>query len=87
MDPLAGSSWSTPETVAGFVRSPANQVLLARAARELTHAADARACDIGCGAGRNAVPHALQATAASRMLLVMLRDITAQDGGIISAIP
>ena len=43
-DPLAGSPWSTPGTVAGFVQSPPNEALL--------HAA----ADIGCGAGRNAVP-------------------------------
>jgi len=35
MDPLAGSPWSTPDTVAGFVRSPPNEVLLGVAAKEL----------------------------------------------------
>jgi hypothetical protein len=28
MDPLAGSPWSAPDTVAGFARSPPNDVLL-----------------------------------------------------------
>ena len=53
-DPLAGSPWSTPATVAGFVQSPPNEALLQAAADEWR--ADARLLDIGCGAGRNAVP-------------------------------
>ena len=59
-DPLAGSAWSRPEMVAGFVASPPNADLLQFAAREL-HGARARiALDIGCGAGRNAIPLAAQ---------------------------
>jgi SAM-dependent methyltransferase len=54
MDPLAGSSWSTPSTVAGFSQSPPNESLLAFAERERRHAALHRAVDIGCGAARNA---------------------------------
>jgi SAM-dependent methyltransferase len=54
MDPLAGSPWSAPGTVAGFVQSPPNDVLQ-RYARTLV-APGARALDIGCGAARNAVP-------------------------------
>ena len=53
-DPLAGSPWSTPGTVAGFVQSPPNEALLQAAADEWR--ATARLLDIGCGAGRNAVP-------------------------------
>jgi SAM-dependent methyltransferase len=53
-DPLAGSSWSTPNTVAGFVQSPPNGALLRAAADEWSE--HARLLDIGCGAGRNAVP-------------------------------
>ena len=56
MDPLAGSQWSTPETVAGFARSAPNAVLMSFAEEELKRAGGARAIDIGCGAGRNAVP-------------------------------
>src|SRR4051812_48969657 len=56
MDPLAGSSWSSPATVAGFVRSPPNGVLVAFAEQELKRGAGRRALDIGCGAGRNAIP-------------------------------
>ena len=53
-DPLGGSPWSEPGTVAGFVDSPPNETLLRAAAREWR--ASARLLDIGCGAGRNTVP-------------------------------
>jgi SAM-dependent methyltransferase len=59
-DPLAGSSWSTPSTVAGFVRSEANATLLRFAAAERDRAPAGLVLDIGCGAGRNAVPLARQ---------------------------
>jgi len=51
---MSESPWSQPETVAGFVRSPPNGTLLQAAARE--RRASARLLDIGCGAGRNALP-------------------------------
>lgn len=55
------SPWSSPEVVAGFVRSPPNQVLMRFAAHELARrraAGQSRAValDLGCGAGRNALP-------------------------------
>lgn len=56
MDPLAGSPWSAPATVAGFVRSPPNPILMAFAEEELRRYPSGRALDIGCGAGRNAIP-------------------------------
>jgi SAM-dependent methyltransferase len=56
MDPLAGTPWSTPETVAGFVRSPPNLVLLEVAGTEFARLGAGRLLDIGCGAGRNAIP-------------------------------
>ncbi len=56
MDPLAGSSWSQPGTVAGFVKSPPNDRLLRVAADQLRRMGPGVAVDIGCGAGRNAVP-------------------------------
>jgi 2-polyprenyl-3-methyl-5-hydroxy-6-metoxy-1,4-benzoquinol methylase len=56
MDPLAGSPWSAPGTVAGFARSLPNDVLIRFAAGELARVPNGRAIDIGCGAGRNAVP-------------------------------
>jgi SAM-dependent methyltransferase len=56
-DPLAGSSWSRAETVAGFVASPPNATLMEVARRELARLGGrGRLLDIGCGAGRNAVP-------------------------------
>ena len=55
-DPLAGSPWSAPGTVAGFVRSPPNSVLLRFAEGEARREPGGRVVDIGCGAARNAVP-------------------------------
>lgn len=60
MDPLAGSPWSAPGTVAGFATSPPNETLMRFAAGELARVPGGRAIDIGCGAGRNAVPLAEQ---------------------------
>lgn len=56
MDPLAGSSWSAPATVEGFAQSSPNAVLMRFAAHELERRGGGRVLDIGCGAGRNAVP-------------------------------
>ena len=56
MDPLAGSSWSDAATVAGFVQSPPNQRLIEYAERLQRGRRRLRVLDIGCGAGRNAVP-------------------------------
>jgi SAM-dependent methyltransferase len=53
--PLAGSAWSRPDTVAGFSQSPPNDTLMQFAERE-RHGASRRLLDIGCGAGRNALP-------------------------------
>lgn len=55
MDPLCGSSWSAPGTVAGFAQSPPNPTLIRFAAQELA-AGGRLVLDVGCGAGRNAVP-------------------------------
>src|SRR5688500_16368468 len=54
-DPLAGSPWSAPGTVAGFAQSAPNERLIRFADAE-RHWAPARALDLGCGAGRNAIP-------------------------------
>jgi SAM-dependent methyltransferase len=51
--------WISPETVAGFARSSPNDVLV-RYAAALRAAGGAVVIDIGCGAGRNAIPLALQ---------------------------
>ena len=56
MDPLADSQWSAPSTVAGFAQSPPNSVLMKFAQEELQRSQRARVLDLGCGAGRNAVP-------------------------------
>ena len=56
MDPLAGSSWSASGTVAGFARSAPNAVLMKFAEEELRRRGSAHVVDIGCGAGRNAIP-------------------------------
>jgi ubiquinone/menaquinone biosynthesis C-methylase UbiE len=50
------SPWNAPETVAGFVESPPNGVLLRFAEEERRKSQCARALDIGCGAGRNTIP-------------------------------
>ena len=55
IDPLHGSSWSAPGTVAGFAQSAPNATLMRFAAGERERGAE-RALDLGCGAGRNAVP-------------------------------
>jgi len=55
-DPLAGSNWSAPRTVAGFAQSAPNAVLMTFAERELRRGPFTSALDIGCGAGRNAIP-------------------------------
>lgn len=56
MDPLAGTQWSAPGTVAGFAQSAPNAVLMTFAEEELRRSGGGRVLDIGCGAGRNAVP-------------------------------
>jgi ubiquinone/menaquinone biosynthesis C-methylase UbiE len=58
-DPLAGTAWSEAGTVAGFAQSQPNQTLMRAAAQELDER-HKRLLDIGCGAGRNAVPLARQ---------------------------
>ncbi|HXW07501.1 MAG TPA: methyltransferase domain-containing protein [Vicinamibacterales bacterium] len=54
-DPSAGSRWSAADTVAGFSQSPPNATLIQFAAQAMP-AGGGRLLDIGCGAGRNAVP-------------------------------
>jgi ubiquinone/menaquinone biosynthesis C-methylase UbiE len=56
VDPLSESPWISPETVAGFARSSPNAVLMRFAEDELARCGGGRALDLGCGAGRNAVP-------------------------------
>jgi SAM-dependent methyltransferase len=84
-DPLAGSSWSTPSTVAGFVRAEGNATLLRFAEAERHRAPAGLALDVGCGAGRNAVPLARQGwrvlgTDLSWPMLSAARDRVRGDG-------
>src|SRR3989338_2470711 len=58
MDPLAGSQWSAPGTVAGFAQSAPNAVLMKFAEEELRRHGSARGLPRGGGGGRNAVPPA-----------------------------
>ena len=56
IDPLAGSAWSAPTTVAGFSQSPPNATLMQFAEGELSRlGGTGRLLDLGCGA-RNALP-------------------------------
>jgi SAM-dependent methyltransferase len=50
------SRWGDPQTVAGFSRSPPNQALLRFVESERGRISRPRVLDVGCGAGRNAVP-------------------------------
>ena len=50
------SRWSAPDAVHGFATSPPNSTLLDYASRVQPRRASLRVLDIGCGAGRNAVP-------------------------------
>lgn len=85
MDPLAGSSWSAPSTVAGFSQSPPNDTLVAFAAGERREGASNIALDIGCGAARNAAPLAaagwqVVATDLSWPMLLAARERARAEG-------
>jgi SAM-dependent methyltransferase len=73
-DPLSGTPWSEAGLVSGFAQSPPNQALMEFAAKRRAAGAQ-RLLDIGCGAGRNAVPLVQQSwtVAAIDLSLGMLR--------------
>ena len=50
------SPWTAPGIVAGFASSPPNSTLIDYAATQLSRTRHRVLLDIGCGAGRNAVP-------------------------------
>lgn len=52
----APGTWDRPDIVAGFARSAPNQQLIDYARRHRRPWSSTRVLDIGCGAGRNAVP-------------------------------
>ncbi len=56
VDAHAPSPWNAPDMVAGFAQSSPNAVLMRFAEDEIRRAGRARVLDLGCGAGRNAVP-------------------------------
>ena len=59
MDHLKGTAWNEAGPVAGFAQSPPNSTLMRFAAAERS-TGKTGLLDIGCGAGRNAVPLARQ---------------------------
>jgi ubiquinone/menaquinone biosynthesis C-methylase UbiE len=73
-DPLSGTPWSEAGIVGGFAQSPPNQTLVTFAASRRA-AGGRRLLDIGCGAGRNALPLVQQGwtVAAIDLSLGMLR--------------
>jgi SAM-dependent methyltransferase len=56
MESPRGSVWDQAATVSGFVQSPPNGVLMSAVERLALGSAHARVLDVGCGAGRNAIP-------------------------------
>lgn len=52
--------WQDPRTVAGFVAGTPNAALLAHARRLAAQTPGLRVLDVGCGAGRNALPLAAE---------------------------
>jgi SAM-dependent methyltransferase len=61
MDARSESSWNRPEVVAGFTSTPPNPELLQFADLERRRVGPGQVVlDLGCGAGRNAVPLAQQ---------------------------
>lgn len=58
MPPADESRWNAPDAVAGFAKAPPNEALVRFAAAEWARGGRT-ALDLGCGAGRNAVPLAL----------------------------
>ena len=83
--------WQRPETVRGFVDSPPNATLLRFAEGEQgRHVGTPRALDLGCGAGRNAVPLARAGwdvigvdTSAPMLAAATARDEESQSAGTV----
>jgi SAM-dependent methyltransferase len=80
---LDASPWSTPATVAGFATAAPNLTLIDYAAAQLGRTHSAHLLDIGCGAGRNAVPLARMGwhVAGTDLSRPMLQAAAAREGG------
>ena len=65
-DPLSGTPWSEAALVSGFAQSPPNHTLMEFAAARRASGAR-QLLDIGCGAGRNAVPLVFQGWTVAEM--------------------
>ena len=76
-------AWTAPATVESFSRSAANPMLLEYAARLPRGDRPARVLDIGCGAGRNAVPLARAGfhVMGTDLSVPMLQAAAARDAG------
>lgn len=83
MKDLTASPWSAPSTVAGFATAAPNLTLIDYAAARLGRTHSAHLLDVGCGAGRNAVPLARMGwnVAASDLSRPMLQAAAAREGG------
>ena len=82
MDPLAGTNWSAPGTVGGFARSAPNTVLIRFVEGEAERNGAGRALDLGCGAGRNAVPLAARGWRVLGLDLSWPMLVAASDRGV-----
>ena len=89
VDPVNPNPWQRPETVQGFIESPPNATLIRFAQKERARfTRTPRVLDLGCGAGRNAVPLAEQGwevigvdTSAPMLAAAAARVATLQAGG------
>jgi len=78
------SPWQRPDIVAGFTKTPPNAELLRFAELELLRSGVGSALDLGCGAGRNALPlarlgwHVLAVDLSEPMLQEMARRVRAE---------
>lgn len=82
MDPLAGTNWSAEGTVRGFAQSAPNTVLMRFAEGEAGRCGHGHALDLGCGAGRNAVPLAGDGWRVLGMDLAWPMLLAAADRGV-----
>ena len=77
------SAWDAPSMVAGFATAAPNAALVEFAGRQLSGSGRGSLLDIGCGAGRNAVPLARMGwnVVGTDLSPSMLKAAAARDGG------